>query len=216
MPGNTPLQIDAQGWGPWAVAALLGLGLAASCGLRAFLPLLVLAAAGKWHLFNVHLGPAFAWLESDAALAALAVATVVELLGDKIPAVDHALDAGGTVVRPLAGAVAAAAAISGQNWMSDPATAAIVGLAAGAPISFGLHATKSGTRGASTATTLGCANPVLSVLEDIVCFGVILVALALPLLIPLVLAMLTIAVYKAVQAVNQARRRSKTEPHLAA
>lgn len=188
------------------MAALLGVGLAASCGLRAFLPLLLLSAAAKWHLFNVHLGPQFAWLESDTALIALALATIIEMAGDKIPAVDHALDAIGTALRPLAGAFVAAAAVSGQNWTADPTTAAIIGLAAGAPVAFGLHAAKAGTRGASTATTFGFANPLISFLEDVLVVVVCLLALLTPLLVPLVLVAAFAALWKAFKLIRRPGR----------
>ena len=113
----------------WILPALLGLGLAASAGLKTFVPLLVLAVAARFHLFGVDLSGSFNWLESNAALVALGLATVVELSADKIPLVDHGLSLFGTVARPVAGALAAAAAFSSL----DPATAAIAGLIVGVP-----------------------------------------------------------------------------------
>src|SRR5688572_5867933 len=96
----------------WILPALLGLGLAASTGLKTFLPLLVMAVAARLSLFGVELSGSFSWLASDAALAALGLATVVELTADKIPLVDHAISAFGAVARPAAGALAAAAAFT--------------------------------------------------------------------------------------------------------
>ena len=131
--------------------ALLGLGLAASAGLKTFVPLLVMAVAARFHLFGVELSDAFAWLGSWAALAALSVATLAEVAADKIPLVDHALSLVGTVARPVAGAVAAAAAFSGL----DPTTAAVAGLIVGAPTALAVHAGQATTRVVSTATTGG-------------------------------------------------------------
>ncbi|RYG64909.1 DUF4126 domain-containing protein, partial [bacterium] len=147
---------------PWVTAALLGVGLAATSGLRTFLPLLLLAGAVKFGLFGVSLGQSYAWLASDSALIALLLATIFEVAGDKIPVVDHGLDVVGTVLRPIAGALSVAAVWYG----TDPATAALVGLIVGAPLAFGMHSAKAGTRAGSTAATAGVGNPFISVLED--------------------------------------------------
>ena len=173
-------------------AVLLGIGLAASSGLRTFLPLLGLAFAAKWEFFGVELSQNFAWLGSDTAIYALCAATVIEFLSDKIPVVDHFLDAVGTFSRPIAGALASAAVLN----MSDPATAAIIGLIVGAPVAFGVHAAKAGTRGASTATTAGFGNPILSFLEDIAALGLTILALALPILVPFALILLAFLLFK--------------------
>ena len=185
----------------WLPAVLLGLGLAASSGLRAFLPLLMLAIAARWNALP--LGDAFAWLHSPLALGALAIATVVEIAGDKIPAVDHLLDTIGTVVRPLAGTLAAAAVLN----TGDPATSALVGLVIGAPIALGVHGAKAGTRGVSSATTLGVANPIVSIFEDVTAFLVGLLALLSPLLVPLMLVCLGVVGWKVVTLVKRLRAR---------
>ncbi len=169
----------------WIYAALLGLSLAASTGLNTFLPLLLLAGAARFGFVNTAevFNGSFAWVASDAALAGLGLATLVEVVGDKIPAVDHALDAFGTVARPLVGAFAAASVFTG----ADPAMAALAGLAFGAPTALGFHAAKAGTRAASSATTFGVANPVLSVVEDIAAVVLVITGLIAPLLVPVLL-----------------------------
>lgn len=181
-------------------SVLLGLGLAASTGLNTFLPLLLLASAAHFgyldaqHLLNGN----FAWVKSDAAIGTLAIATVVEILGDKIPVVDHGLDVIGTFARPLVGAFAAASVFSG----GDPGTAAIAGLIIGAPIAFGFHAAKAGTRAGSTATTGGLGNPVLSFIEGVAAVGMTLAAIAFPWIMPLILlvvALALIAIYRKVR-----------------
>ncbi|MBC8102628.1 MAG: DUF4126 domain-containing protein [Cytophagales bacterium] len=170
----------------WVLALLLGLSLAASAGLNAFLPLLMLSVASRFHLAGIDLGSSFAWLGTDVAMVVLTVATVVEIVGDKIPAVDHALHAVGLVVRPIAGWLAAASVLGG----ADPVVAAVVGLIIGAPTALGFHAAKTGTRAASSATTLGIANPFLSAIEDVLSFLVSLIGFLAPLLVPFVLALL--------------------------
>jgi len=147
----------------WILPALLGLGLAAATGLRTFLPLLMLSLVARLGWFGVDLNPQFAWLGSTGAMVALGVATVAEVIADKVPVVDHALSAMGTFTRPLAGALAAGAVFG----HADPGMAAIAGLVIGVPTAFAFHAAQSSTRLVSTATTAGLGNPVLSVLEDV-------------------------------------------------
>jgi hypothetical protein len=181
--------------------AFLAVGLAASSGLNTFLPLLLLALAAKYHLFHVQLNGSFAWLSSDLGLGVLSVATIIEIIGDKIPCVDHALDVIGTLARPAAGALAAASV-----WtQTDPATAAVLGLIIGAPAAFGLHAAKAGTRAASTTTTLGFANPVLSLIEDTAAVLLSVVALAAPLLVPVLLVLTLLLLLKLVKKVRRRR-----------
>ena len=160
--------------------ALLGLGLAASSGLNTFLPLLVLALAARMELFGVHLGGSFAWLSSNTALTILAFATFVEIVADKVPSVDHALDVFGTFARPVAGALAAASVFYG----TDPVYAAVLGLIIGAPVALGFHTAKAGARLTSSAGTFGLLNPVLSFLEDMAALVMIFTALLAPWLVP--------------------------------
>src|SRR5260370_29156907 len=81
----------------------LGVALAACAGLRAFLPLLLAGILARMGWLD--LGPSFQFLASNRALVVFGVASLVEILGDKIPAVDHALDALGTPLRPAAAAL---------------------------------------------------------------------------------------------------------------
>jgi len=186
----------------WILPTLLGLGLAASCGLRTFLPLLMLAVAARLELFGIALNEQVAWLGSTGAVAALAVATAVELAADKIPAVDHFLSLVGTVSRPAAGALAAGAVFS----HADPATAVLAGLIVGAPTALAFHTAQTGTRLVSSATTAGLANPLVSFAEDVLAFVTVVVAFVAPVLIPLVLAALLFVLWRLVGAV---RRRTR-------
>lgn len=187
----------------WILPALLGLGLAAATGLKTFLPLLMLSVAVRFDLFGIGLNETVAWLDSDAALAALAVATIVELVADKIPIVDHVLGVVGTVARPIAGALAAYAVFD----TVDPAVAAIAALILAAPTALAVHAAQSGVRLASTATTAGFGNPVLSAMEDVLAFVTVVVAFLAPLLIPVVLALMLWGAWRF-------RRAARPEPRI--
>lgn len=186
----------------WVLPVLLGLGLAAATGLKTFLPLLMLALAARLEWFGVSLNEKVGWLDSTAALVGLGVATVVEFVADKVPIVDHALSVIGTVARPAAGALAAYAVLGHAN----PALAAIAALIVGAPTALAFHTAQSGTRVASTATTAGLANPLVSFAEDALAFLTVLTAFLAPLLIPLVLAALLFVVWKLMRAVRGAGR----------
>lgn len=190
----------------WILPALMGVGLAASAGLRTFLPLLLISLAARFELFGFEPNGAMAWLGSWPALAALSVATVAEFIGDKIPMVDHALSAVGTVSRPAAGAIAAASAFH----LADPSTAAIAGLIVGAPTAFAFHTAQTGTRVASTATTAGLGNPIVSLVEDVLAVLTVLIAFMAPVLIPVVIAIAFFVVWKMVRAVR--RRLSDINP----
>ena len=165
------------------LAILLGLGLSASTGLNTFLPLLLLSAAARFHVAGIELGEKFQWLTSDVAMIVLIVACIIEIIADKVPAVDHFLDSIATFVRPVAGAIAAAAVFTDV----DPVVAALLGLIIGAPTSLGFHTLKAGGRVASSAATFGCANPIISLIEDIVSFVLTVVAIFSPIFVPLLL-----------------------------
>jgi len=194
---------DPSSWSlaiSWVGTLALALVLAAVAGLRAWLPLLV--AGGLSRLGVADLGASFTWLGSGPALAVLGGATVIEIVGDKIPVVDHFLDAIGTVIRPLAGALAAAAALV---QIHDPLIALVIGIVVGAPVALAPHVAKSTLRGVSTGTTAGFANPLLSVIEDGVAFFIALLAFLLPVL---ALLMVVGCVWLAWRWLRKVRRRS--------
>jgi hypothetical protein len=160
----------------WLLALAAGVGIAAACGLRAFLPLLFLGAAERLGL--IHLRPEAGWLAADPALLALGIATALEIAADKIPVLDHALDTVATVLRPVAAWIGAFAVLG--QWPSPWGQIAALVLAG---LTLGVHALKSVVRIGSTAATVGHANPLLSGFEDalsfVLCWAVIVPVLAL-------------------------------------
>ncbi|AQR63583.1 hypothetical protein BZG35_15760 [Brevundimonas sp. LM2] len=176
----------------WVLPALLGLGLASATGLRTFLPLLMLALAARFELFGVTLNDQMAWLADWPAVAALGIAAMVEFAGDKIPVVDHGLNVMGAFTRPVAGAVAAGSVFAGL----DPTTAAVAGVIVGAPTAFAFNAAQGGTRLASTATTGGIGNPVLSLIEDVLSFLTVMLAFLAPVLVPVLMVFVAVLVFR--------------------
>jgi hypothetical protein len=156
----------------------LAIALASCAGLRAFLPLLLTGAVAR--AGYLELGPGFQFLASDRALLLFGLAALIEFAGDKLPAVDHALDAIGTLLRPAAGALLAASVM----WrIEDPLVALVLGIVVGAPAAIVPHAAKSALRTVSTAFTAGLANPLISLLEDAIAIGLFALAVLVPLLV---------------------------------
>ncbi len=162
----------------------LAIALAASAGLRAWLPLLLAGGLARWGVLD--LGSSFQFLATNKALILFGVATAIELIGDKIPAVDHVLDVIGTPLRPAAGALLAASVL---GTVSDPLTSIVLGTAVGAPSALVPHAAKSALRVASSAATAGLANPLLSLLEDLISVVTFVLAILAPLVVVAVLGL---------------------------
>jgi hypothetical protein len=189
--------MDGPIWTGIIPSLAMGIGLAACAGIRAWLPLLLaglLARAGV-----LELGPSFRFIASNQALILFGVATVVEMLGDKIPVVDHTLDALSTVLRPAAGSLLAASVL----WrVPDPLTALALGVAVGGPTALLPHAAKSSLRVASTAFTGGLANPLLSLIEDLAAVVVFVFTVAVPVAVAVVILVVAVLVAR-----RLARRR---------
>ncbi len=185
---------------PWVSTVALAVALAASAGLRAWLPLLITSALARADV--VRLGESFEFLATTPALVLFSIATLVEIVADKVPVVDHALDSVSTIVRPASGALLAAAVM----WRAeDPLLAAVLGIVVGAPVALAPHVVKSGTRAASTAATAGTANPLLSLAEDVASAALAIVAFVVPVLALVALVALAVAVWRRL-------RRSKAPP----
>ncbi len=173
-----------------AFGLLLGLSLAATCGLRAFLPLLCIGIAGA--MGKVELADAFQWMATPAALFCFGTAVVLEVAGDKVPAVDHALDALGVVVKPTAAAVAMASMI--QEF--DPLLALVLGLIGGGVTAEVVHLAKAKARVLSSTFTGTLANPFLSLAEDVVAFLSVGLAFLAPVLVLGAVLVLVVVVFR--------------------
>ncbi|MBA3262441.1 MAG: DUF4126 domain-containing protein [Thermoleophilaceae bacterium] len=160
---------------------LTGLGLSGAAGLNAWLP--AFAGALLTRLGVVELGEPFDELSRTPALAVLGTLTAADFVGDKVPAVDHVLHGIGTVIAPVSGTVL----FTGETDASLVVSAVAGGSTAGA-----IHAARAALRPLSTAATLGIANPVLSLLEDLGSATLVLFAFVLPVLAVLLLVALAI------------------------
>lgn len=177
---------------------VMGVGLAASAGLRAFLPLLLVGLAGRFDVLP--LSESFAWMAGNPALNVFAVAVVVEVLADKVPVVDNVLDSVQVFVKPVAGAVLVASVVTDLT----PLQSAVLAIVTGGATAGGVQLAKAKTRFVSTLSTAGLANPVLSVGEDV---GAAAGSVASILLWPLAILVMLGAFAMAALVLSRRRRR---------
>jgi len=137
----------------------IGIGLSAACGFRVFVPLLIMSIAAKTgHLTLV---PSFQWIGSDIALWTFAIATILEIGAYYIPLLHHVLDVLATPVAIIAGIIITASMVRGL----DPFLKWTLAIIAGGGAAGLVHGATAVTRGASTVTTGGIANPIFATIE---------------------------------------------------
>ena len=139
---------------------LLGIGLAASVGFRIFVPLFALSIASYYGI--VPLNENWQWVGSSAAMIALGIATIVEIAAYLIPWLDNLLD---TIAVPLA-AIAGTAVMLSTMGDLDPVVTWSLAIIAGGGTATAIKSSTSTARLASTATTGGIANPIVSTVES--------------------------------------------------
>ena len=153
-----------------------GLGLAAACGFRVFVPLLVASVAARTGYLHPSAG--MEWIGSWPATIAFGTATLLEIAGYYIPWVDHALDTIASPAAVIAGTVAAAGAFGDMH----PAVKWSAALIAGGGLAAGVQGTTVVTRALSTATTGGVGNPIVSTVEAVCAVIVSVLAVVVPIL----------------------------------
>jgi uncharacterized membrane protein len=164
----------------------LAYALTTTAGLRGFLTLFAASVAAHYHW--IHPSAGFAWLGADGTVIVLGVFALLEMVADKVPAVDHTLHAISFAARPLAAAVLVGGTVNTSN------AAELYGLmAAGALNSLVVHSSSAATRAASSATTFGLANPLISVVEDVLTIIGLVVSFAFPILAAILALILVIA-----------------------
>jgi hypothetical protein len=183
-------------------AYLTALGLATAAGLNAWVPLLATGLLARWTDL-LDLEGTWASLEDTAVLLALAGVAAADFVGDKIPAVDHALHAAGTIIAPVTGVVAALASSSALDV--SPALMAVVGLVAAETS----HGTRMAIRPFSTVTTGGAGNPVVSLVEDVLSAGLSVIAIALPVLAALLVLTMFAVAWRVVRRLRRRRARGR-------
>ena len=183
-------------------AILTGIGLAAPAGLNAYIPLLALALADR-ATDRVTLTAPYDILSSNVGIAILLVLLTIEIAVDKVPGIDHLNDIIQTFIRPAAGAVVALASTSGVVAV-NPAIMLLLGLV----LAGSVNAVKVTTRPAVTLGTAGVFNPVVSMVEDAAAIVASVIAIFLP---TLVLVSLAIFAVSSILLLRRFRRSRATE-----
>jgi hypothetical protein len=156
------------------LSLFVGIALAAACGFRVFVPMLVMSIAS--YTGQLSLSPGFEWIGSLPALIAFAAATVLEIAGYYIPWVDHLLDIVATPAAVVAGIVAMASSMVGL----DPFLHWTLAIIAGGGVAGLVQAFTGVTRLTSTATTGGLGNHLVSTAEAGGSFTLSVLAILLP------------------------------------
>ena len=188
--------------------ALTGTGLAASAGLNAYIPLMVMGLLARY-TDVVDLPHGWAWLSNGWVLVILGILLAVEVVADKVPVVDHMNDVVQTVVRPTAGGLAFGAGSGAQTvTVSNPGSFfgshQWVPVAAGVLIALCVHGVKAAARPVVNVSTAGFGAPIVSTIED---FGSALMSVLAILMPILVLVGIALFAWLAIVVVRRRRRK---------
>lgn len=159
-----------------ALSICLGLGLAAAAGFRVFVPLLVMSVAA--YTGHLELGQGFRWIGTFPAMVAFTTATALEIGAYYVPWLDNLLDGISGPAAVVAGSIVAASTFTEM----DPLLKWSLAIIGGGGLAGMVKGTTTLTRGASTATTGGFANWILSSFE----LGASLLLSTFAILLPLV------------------------------
>jgi uncharacterized membrane protein len=159
----------------WHIHCLRSLG---SAGLNAYIPLLLVGLLARYtNLIN--LNQPWDTLANPWIILLLCVLVIIEMLADKLPAVNHINDLIQTLIRPAAGAIAFAASANVVTEVSP-----VLALAAGLLVAGTVHVAKAGAvRPMVTATTGGAGNIPVSIAEDVVSTVLSFLAIVTPFIV---------------------------------
>jgi len=190
------------------IAALTATGLAAAAGLNAYIPFLLIALLTRYTDL-ITLPTSYQWIESWWAIGIGILLLLVEVVLDKIPAVDSINDAIQTFIRPtmaglLSAATTSAAALDNSTWITEHPW---VNIGIGIVVAGLVHTGKAAARPVINAATVGVGAPVVSTVEGGTSLGLSLVAVFLPALVILALALLAAAMLWLWLRLRSRRRR---------
>ena len=175
----------------------LGLGLAAACGFRIFIPPLLMGVGSRFDLYDLE--GSFIWVREDWAIAVFAIATLLEIGGYYVPWIDNLLDTIATPAAIIGGIFVTSASLEGDV---DPSIQWILATIAGGSTAGVIQLGTVATRAVSTGVTGGLANPVVSTLEALASIICILLSFFLAIVIPFVLIFL---IWKAIEYITKSK-----------
>jgi phosphoglycerol transferase MdoB-like AlkP superfamily enzyme len=188
-----------------AMGLVIGIGLSAACGFRVFVPLLGLSIASL--AGHLTLSSGFEWIGSWPALVAFATATIIEVCAYYIPWFDHIMDVGATPAAIVVGTVMVASQMGDMSPLLKWSLAALAGGGVSAVVQGGTVA----LRAASLGTTGGLGNWVVSTLELGLGVVVTVLAIVLPVICLVAVALVCYRMAKSILA-SRLRRRRQAAP----
>ena len=191
-----------------ALAIMIGLALSAACGLRVFVPLLVLSIAATAGALS--LAPSLAWIGTPEAIIAFSVATVAEIVAYKVPWLDHALDTIASPAAVMAGTIVSASQLGAIHGVS-PLVQWTCAIIAGGGVAALMQTGSVSTRAISTLTTAGLANPFISAGQSLLAIALSVLAVLVPILAIILVALMLAAAVAVIFWIAHARQK-RTRP----
>lgn len=192
---------------------LTGSGLALSAGLNAFIPMLTMGLLARYTDI-LTLPPQWQWLENGWVLVVFGVLLLLDVVADKVPAVDHLNDIVQTLVRPTAGGIVFAAGSSSQTpAITDPGefftSPAVWPFVVGVILALSTHLAKASGRAVVNLSTAGVGAPVASTVEDVSSLTMTVLAILVPVLVIVFLLLLVgLGVYVRRRLLHSRRERA--------
>lgn len=159
------------------ISFLLGVSLAAAVGFRIFVPLLIMSIASLLGYLNISSG--FEWIGTIPALIIFGAATLFEIAGYYIPFIDNFLDTISSPAAVIAGSIVMASSIVEL----DPLIKWVLAIVAGGGAAGLVQSLTTITRGASSVTTGGIGNHIVSTTEAGASLGISILAILFPIFI---------------------------------
>lgn len=188
------------------------IGTAASLSLlsgwRVYLCVLATGIAMQfgWIALPEHL-KALQVLSSPWVIGAAGIGVIAEFLADKVAWIDSLWDAVHTAIRPVGGALLALAVVDAN----DP-TWQVVSLLLGGGAALMGHAAKAGSRAVVNASPEPFSNVVVSTGEDVTATGLVVAALASPVLAIIVAAGVAIGSIALIVTVRRLLKKLMPDP----
>ena len=168
----------------------IGIGLSAAAGFRILVPFLFAGIAANQGYLT--LSPSMAWMGTETAIIAMAVATALEVLVYYVPVVDNVMDAIEVPVATVAGVILTAS-VTGDM---DPFLRWSLALIAGGTVAGTTSVFTSLTRLASTAAAGPFGNVTVSTVELVSSTVLAILAIAVPAIVVIVVAVLIVFVFR--------------------
>lgn len=192
---------------------LTGTGLAAAAGLNAYIPLLLMGLVSRFDWIQLPVG--WTWLENEWILVIFGALFVIEIIADKVPAVDSINDWIQTVIRPASGGIVFSGGIGTSTVaVDDPNTffssGAWIPVVIGIVLALLISLAKTALRPVANVLTGGLAAPALSTAEDGASIALSIFAIVAPILVIVMFIVMAIGTAALIRRLQRKRRERTT------